>query len=83
MDFSWAVADGALQPTTKFCAGWLGFVDDQSVDVVGMWVVDTMEVGDLLMRTPLSGGVGLVVGDPPSDVVVVEFAREGDSLVLC
>jgi hypothetical protein len=36
-----------------------------------------------LMCTPLSGGAGLVVGDPPSDVVVVEFAREGDLLVLC
>jgi hypothetical protein len=42
-----------------------------------------MVVGDLLMRTPLSGGVGLVVGDPPSDVVVAEFGREEDSLVLC
>jgi hypothetical protein len=42
-----------------------------------------MVEGDLLMRTPLLGGVGLVEGDPPSDVVVVEFVREGDSLVLC
>jgi hypothetical protein len=40
-------------------------------------------VRDLLMHTPLSEGVGLVIGDPPSDVVVVEFAREGDLLVLC
>jgi hypothetical protein len=53
------------------------------VDVVGLWVVDTMEVGDLLMCMPLSGEIGLVVGDLPSDVVVVEFTREGDSLVLC
>jgi hypothetical protein len=72
-----------LQPTTEFSAGWLGFVDDQLVDVGGVWVVDAMVVGDLLMRTPLSGGVGLVVRDPSSDVVVVEFAREGDLLVLC
>jgi hypothetical protein len=41
-----------------------------------------MVVGDLLMRMPLSEGVRLVVGDLPSDVVVVEFTREGDSLVL-
>jgi hypothetical protein len=72
-----------LQPTTKFGADWPGFVNDWLVDVVGMWVVDGMVVRDLLMHTPLSGGVGLVVGDPPSDVVVVEFEREGDLLVLC
>ncbi len=42
-----------------------------------------MVVGDSLMRMPLSGGVGLVVGDPPADVVVVEFAREGYLFLLC
>jgi hypothetical protein len=72
-----------LQLMAEVGAGWLGFVDYQSLNVGGVWVVDAMVVGDLLMCTPLSGGVGLVVGDPSSDAVLVEFAREGDLLVLC
>ncbi len=60
-------------------------MDDWPVDVGGVWVVNAMVVGVLLMCMPLSEGVGLVVvlGDLSSDAVVVEFAREGDLLVLC